>query len=410
MTDDSNMQSVRLTCVVLTSFAPVPKMGGSSIRIASTVESLAKEFDVLIICSDQNQDLVNLADQYCRRIGIRLLHDPDAFSAPRRSRTTQRIISGLGHMSSRLESRLLGPIRPDLATTIRSADLVWIFKLAPIALCELPTPLNGPLIVDIDDIEDRVISRDRDRSRLHRWLMVRKIRLRRNQILRSAHTAIVCSSVDASRLDPICAIEVLPNTYPAPLTALQRSSELPPKVVVIGVMKYRPNHQGVQWFLDSCWNQVRHRVPTAQLVIAGVASDRIFHNDSANGISVLGAFDDPRAILEDASVVIVPVHYGSGTRVKILEALSFGVPVVSTSAGAEGIGVVHRQSALIADTPHEFFRCVVELLEDQELASTLSIEGRKLFESRYSPEIFSRTALAIARQSMAQFSTVEQSS
>jgi len=166
--------------------------------------------------------------------------------------------------------------------------------------------------------------------------------------------------------------------------------------VMIGLMDYFPNKDGMGWFLDHVWDQVLERVPNAQLTIAGRCSDDLFFPEVARNIAVIGGFDDPEPILADASVVIVPLRHGSGTRLKILEAFAYGLPVVSTTIGAEGLDVVNGESILIADDPAEFAQHVVNLFEDRDCASRIAAGGTALFRAKYSPEVFSSTVLQIA--------------
>jgi glycosyltransferase involved in cell wall biosynthesis len=134
------------------------------------------------------------------------------------------------------------------------------------------------------------------------------------------------------------------------------------------------------------------------MTVAGRASDELFKSDPARGIDVIGRFDDPAPLLADASVVVVPLRHGSGTRLKILEAFAYGLPVVSTAIGAEGLDVVDGETILIADDPNEFADNVVYLFENRERASSLAKAGQELFLSRYSPQVFSATVMNIARE------------
>jgi glycosyltransferase involved in cell wall biosynthesis len=376
-------------------------MGGSPIRIACTIQSLATEFDVVVICSERDSRMVDLARQFCLDLDVHFHHDPMAFAAQPRPRITRRVINYVSYISPMFEALTLHPLQPDLADIVRSSDLVWVFKLGPIASRALPATLEGSLVVDLDDLEDQIIAKNSEKSPLRRKLFGRRIRFRRNRVLRTAQAALVCSSIDSARLHAPCRVEVLPNTYPSRRSAQTRPSVRESKVVVIGIMSYRPNRQGTHWFLDTCWDLVRSEVPDAQLTIAGVNSDTFFHTDLGRGVQVIGTFEDTNTLLRDASAVIVPVHYGSGTRIKLLEALSYGVPVVSTTVGAEGIDVEHGTTALIADTPHDFTRCVIDVLNDQTTASALSNAGKALFEAQYSPDVFERTVLAITHRALA---------
>ena len=153
----------------------------------------------------------------------------------------------------------------------------------------------------------------------------------------------------------------------------------------------------MQWLFDEIWDRIRLQVPDAQLTIAGRASDELFASDPDRGIHVIGSFENPTPLLETAAIAIVPVRHGSGTRVKILEAFAHGLPVVSTSIGAEGLDVVRGESILIADDPEEFAHHVVRLFQDPDYATRIASAGHALFLAKYSPEVFTKTVLDISR-------------
>ncbi len=103
-----------------------------------------------------------------------------------------------------------------------------------------------------------------------------------------------------------------------------------------------------------------------------------------NGVEVLGMVDDVGPYIDRAAAVVVPLRLGGGTRLKIVEALSKGKPVVSTRLGAEGIDVVHDQHLLLADDPQAFANEVSRVLTDRALALRLGKAGRELMEQKYS--------------------------
>jgi glycosyltransferase involved in cell wall biosynthesis len=103
-------------------------------------------------------------------------------------------------------------------------------------------------------------------------------------------------------------------------------------------------------------------------------------------VEVTGAVDDVRPHLAKAAAVIVPLRLGGGTRLKIVEAMAMGKPIVSTSIGAEGIDVEDGRHLLIADTPAQFATAVGRVLDDRTLAARLGAEGRALVTARYSWE------------------------
>ena len=98
---------------------------------------------------------------------------------------------------------------------------------------------------------------------------------------------------------------------------------------------------------------------------------------------VEGYVPDPTSHWQKARALVVPLRIGGGTRLKILEALARGVPVVTTSLGCEGLGLRHGEEILVADDPAEFASCIERLFDDDELCRTLAERGRAAVESRY---------------------------
>jgi glycosyltransferase involved in cell wall biosynthesis len=107
------------------------------------------------------------------------------------------------------------------------------------------------------------------------------------------------------------------------------------------------------------------------------------YHGNGSGVNVTGYVADPTPYLERTGVMIVPLRSGGGMRVKILNALAQGLPIVSTTIGCEGIAVEHGKHLLIADTPEEFAEAVLRLIKDKPLAEALRRNGRALVESTY---------------------------
>jgi glycosyltransferase involved in cell wall biosynthesis len=149
-------------------------------------------------------------------------------------------------------------------------------------------------------------------------------------------------------------------------------------------MDYRPNVDGVQWFADEVLPLVRARVPTFELTIVGRdPTPAVRELSDRAGVHVTGRVASTTPFLHDASLAIVPLRAGSGTRLKVLEAFAAGTPVVSTSLGAEGLDVVAGRHLLVADGAPAFAAAVVDLLADADCRTRLASEGRRLVEDRY---------------------------
>ncbi|MBN2500373.1 MAG: glycosyltransferase [Anaerolineales bacterium] len=156
-------------------------------------------------------------------------------------------------------------------------------------------------------------------------------------------------------------------------------------ILHIGTMFWPPNIDGVTWFLDEIYPLIRVERLDAVFDLVGSRPPEALVELGAQdaGINVTGYVEDPAEFYTNTGVMIVPLRAGGGMRVKILNALSQGLPLVSTSLGAEGIGVVSGEHLLLADQPADFAQAVLQLLEDKTLATTLGQNGRNLIKERY---------------------------
>jgi glycosyltransferase involved in cell wall biosynthesis len=168
-------------------------------------------------------------------------------------------------------------------------------------------------------------------------------------------------------------------------------------VLFEGTMHWPPNVDAVRFFCREVLPLVRREVPDAEFRIAGAKPTReVLALARMPGVSVLGFVDDMRPHVRDAAVCVVPLRAGAGMRVKILNELAMGRPVVSTTLGAEGIDVTHEESILLADEPPGFARCVVRVMTDEPLWTKLAAQGRGLVEEKYAwPRIDARLREAL---------------
>lgn len=171
-------------------------------------------------------------------------------------------------------------------------------------------------------------------------------------------------------------------------------------VLSVATMFYPPNIEGVDWFARQVFPIIRRNVPETSLRIVGSRPPAQIRRltDAHGGIEVTGYVADLTPILRESAVLVVPVHSGSGMRVKILEAFARGIPVVSTTLGVEGIEARSEEHLLVADTPDGFAAAVMRILREPETSARLARAGRELVCRRYDW----RTALAALDQLYAQ--------
>lgn len=145
------------------------------------------------------------------------------------------------------------------------------------------------------------------------------------------------------------------------------------------------NTEGLSWFYHSVWPEINRKFPGLKLLVAGsgklpVSMQHLMHDTS---LIFTGAVDDIKEYYNRAAVSIVPLKTGSGTRLKILEAMSYGVPVVSTSKGAEGIEYTNGSDIIIADTEQSFANSIIHLLRDKAKRFYIQQHARDLVQNKY---------------------------
>jgi glycosyltransferase involved in cell wall biosynthesis len=185
------------------------------------------------------------------------------------------------------------------------------------------------------------------------------------------------SKIQSSPIIPIC-------IDPADRPLIPRVAN-PRMVLHLGTMFWPPNIEGVLWFAREVFPHVRREVPDARFVVVGKnppASVQALATAHAN-VEITGYVADPTPYLARTAAFIVPLRAGGGMRVKIVDAWGWGLPIVSTRLGAEGIDVHDGENLLLADTPDAFAGAVARLLTTPALGEHLRANGRAWVEERY---------------------------
>jgi glycosyltransferase involved in cell wall biosynthesis len=157
-------------------------------------------------------------------------------------------------------------------------------------------------------------------------------------------------------------------------------------VLFVGHLAYLPNVDAVSWLLEEIWPRVRRIRPGAKLIVAGRDPSPVVQASvaQAEGVELIASPASMDAVAARASITVAPLRLGSGTRLKILESMAWGLPVVSTERGAEGIEARNEEHLLLRDEPQEFAEAIVRLLSDEAAWSRLRAAGAALVREQYS--------------------------
>jgi len=225
-----------------------------------------------------------------------------------------------------------------------------------------------------------------------KWLLGRDWRLLKpyeGRLVRESDAVLTVSQEDKVALQQAAGqamdVTVIPIAIDTEEVTVVEREDAPRHILHIGTMYWPPNIDAVDWFVAEIYPLIRQQRPDAQFDVVGSRppDDLLALNGAGLGINVTGYVEDPRLYQQRAAVMIVPLLSGGGMRVKILNALAEGIPIVSTTLGCEGIAVVPGHDILVGDAPEEFAAAVLNLLNDGDLANRIANRGRQTVVERY---------------------------
>ncbi len=362
--------------LVLSTWHPYPPDNGARLRAWHLLRTLAGRHSVRLIVGQQDDAPAELPEELTAPFasvqavpwqwfngaggGVRALLDP----VPRSIRETPNLA-----LSAAIEAELSR--KPELALVMQLGMDAYVPETkVPLVLEEAEVSLwsqaKGP------------------RARLTRAKAYRywKLRLGRYRAITAASASEqgAIQVVLGGNRPPV---HVVPNGVDAAHYDRPRTP-VAGRLLYNGALTYGPNKDAVRWFVESILPRVREVVPEAHLVVTGRVPDDCRELAQSPGVCLTGYLDDIRSALDEASVCVVPLRAGGGTRLKILEAWAAGVPVVSTPIGAAGLaGAENGRELLIAADAEDFASSVIGLLADAARRESLASAARTLASSDY---------------------------
>ena len=151
----------------------------------------------------------------------------------------------------------------------------------------------------------------------------------------------------------------------------------------LGSMDWLPNIEAVDWLLKDIWPMIQQKSNKVHLFLAGKNMNPKYFNIKSENLIVAGEIKDALKFMENKQIMVVPLLSGGGIRIKILEGLAAGKVIVSTSTGAEGINYSDKKNILIADTPEDFTKTILSLLNNPNLLNNIAREAQILARTQY---------------------------
>lgn len=388
----------RLKILWLSHFVPYPPSGGCFQRNFNLIRRIAERHDLYLIAlrhkanthpEPETAEARRQLDRCCRSIQV-----VDISGATRGVRMLERAIIGMstGHPFS-VTVYESNAVRDAIRSAVASVpfDVVHFDTIGLAQYLDIIGDL--PSTVTHHGAEGFMIGR----RIAHESSLVRRLFFRFEHWALSRYERQMCGRFDVnitvSDDDAAILRQIAPDAVFATVAngvdvksfrPLADSNER--RIVFAGRLDQYSNRDGVLHFVERAWPLIATQFPDAVFDIIGHnPPDALRRLAAGDGrVRVHGFVPDIRPYFDRAAVALCPVRDGGGTRIKVLDALAMGIPLVSTSIGCEGIAVVPEQHVLIADTPADFARQIGRAFTDPALRLRLASHGRRLVETRYS--------------------------
>ncbi|MCL4262323.1 MAG: glycosyltransferase [Anaerolineae bacterium] len=368
----------------LSRWFPYPPHNGSKLRILNLLRALASRHEVTLISfNDQPEkeaDLSGLA-AICRDVHVIPWrpYNPDSGRARLGFfNTTPRFIMDTfsPEMKSCIEEVLAhGRTELIIASQIDMAAYFATFGNVPALFEE----------AEVGTLYEQFIHARSLKNKARYGLTWGKHRYFLQQVLAHFRACTVVSAREkellATAVTPHTPITIIPNCIDLADYGDVHETAVPHTLIFTGAFTYQPNYEAMVWFLEKVWPHVLARIPDAQLTITGNHADLPL--PTTHHVTLTGFVDDVRPYIVRAWASLVPIWTGGGTRLKILEAMALGTPVIATGKGAEGLDAVPGKHLLVADAAEDYATAVIQLLQNATLRHTISQNAAIFVAERY---------------------------
>ena len=368
---------------------PFPLTDGGRIRVFNLLKQIAAKSDItLLALQTQPTDEEGIAE--LQQLGVQVHLVPNAPTLPRVSLRT--LINAFHRQQPITVARYdLPAYRQKFKELIATEDYDLVhYEMFHTAQFHTETDLPG--VLSQQNVDSEIWRRLCGETanpfyKFVYWTQQRAFQ-RYERVLSPKFDAVTCTSnIDATVFQHHCAadaIAIIPNGVDVTHFQPDFTTEAPAHLIYIGSMDWYPNEDAVAFFADEILPGIQSEVPEVQFsIVGGNPSARVQKLEEREGVIVTGRVPEIKPYFAEATVFVVPLRIGSGTRLKILEALAMGKAIVSTSVGAEGLNLKDGEEIFIADEPKPFAEAVTRLLTDPALRRSIGENGRARVEKDY---------------------------
>jgi glycosyltransferase involved in cell wall biosynthesis len=379
----------RLNILIVSPYSVYPTKHGGAVRMYNIIRHLSKIHNIFLLgfvdTPDQLEGLREL-EKYCQLVKFTVRSPDDENGNP------FLLYPPVAYhfLSIKMKEEIL-----DCAAAC-DIDIIQL-EYTQLAFLDIETRTIPTILVE-HDISFRslwrkkrqgmqsILLEERESFRFVNWL---KLVFNELHFCRKADQVHTMSEIDRAYLQKMLPrhaeqIIAIPNGVDTAYYEMKRKPASERNLLFVGNFRHTPNIEGIMYFLKDIWPLMKQRIPDVKLYIIGQKPPEMLRElEKSEPIVVTDFVEDLREYYNRCAVFIAPIRVGSGTRLKILEAMAAGIPVVSTTVGAEGIKGVDGRHIFIADTPEAFTAKTYELITNAEKREKIVSSARKLVEDTY---------------------------
>lgn len=383
---------------------PYPPKSGGKVRIFNLIKEISKYHDVylLSLASKDELDFVPIMLKYCKQVEVvpfqhnsfsRLIRWVRIFS----NLFTQVPLEVAAKESTEMKKKVKEITNDDF-------DVIQVEWLQMAHYLPFDLLKNTPLILVEHDVAYVPLKRrSSTETGILKYIMTRecyKMKKYEREICHKFSKIIAMSEIDKERLLELnenLDVSVVPNGVDTHYISPEIDQEDSGSLLFIGWMKHYPNRDAMIFFLKEVFPLIIKEIPSIKVYIVGqhAPQELLTLAKSNPNIICTGYVEDVREYLHKCTVYICPLRIGGGTRLKILEAMAAGIPIVSTTVGAEGLSVKQGENILLSDSPEMFAKETIRLLNNLELRNKLVKNARNFVEQNYDWEMIAKKQMAI---------------
>jgi glycosyltransferase involved in cell wall biosynthesis len=390
----------RLKILFLTNCSPFPMRDGQTRRTYNVLKGLAQWHEVYLLSlyedvKEIEPESIQHLKSFCKEVEMHPA-PPKNFSLPMLLRLVCSLVSVAPYTIWRHYSRTYLERIHEL-TRIEKFDLIHC-DILPLAYTVRGFNNTSTTLTDHDVSYLKALRMAKNSNillKLFLYLEAYKLKKLEGKVFEGVDIGIVVSGVDKKRLDDLCPrgkFEVIENGVDTDEFKPNHENTEADTISWVGGFGHYPNREGIYYFLENIYPLIKKNINDVKLYLVGGGITDKLRKIAATDLSIklTGYVDNPLPYIQKASLFIVPLLSGGGTRLKILEAMAAGKAIVTTTIGCEGIEGIDGEHYLIADEPGEFAKKAVQVLNNSQLQMYLGNNAMSIVKQKYDWKIICR--------------------